>query len=76
MSVTVFRQDNAKVVEWFAGFGVDVSKARRIIVDLEVGQLGKIYVENFADGGMFDVILGISVPDALEKTGLGDRGAT
>ncbi len=35
--------------------GVDPTMVRRIVIDLEVGNAGKVYVETFADDAVLDV---------------------
>lgn len=42
--------------------GVDPTTVRRIVVDLEVGSPGKLYIETFAN----DALLGVSIPAGIE----------
>lgn len=50
-----FVVNGGKVVEWLKALGVDVPLSRRCVIDLEVGQPARIYVEGFANAKMFDV---------------------
>ena len=46
--------------------GLDPSYVRRIVIDLDVGDVGKVYIEMFAD----EALLNVSIPsDHIEVEG-------
>jgi hypothetical protein len=49
------------VLDWLTRCGVEVPKrARRIVLDFQVGQLAKIYFDCFAESGLLEAGLDLS----------------
>ena len=49
---------HALALEICRATGIDADKVSRLVIDLKIGDAGKLYVETFADNAILDVSIG------------------
>lgn len=62
---------DAKVCEWLEAMGIDVTDLQRVVIDIAVGEVVKVYEQRIGTDKLF-----VGIPDGLEITRCDVESAT